>query len=301
MGKLEAFSSSSSYASVKKNNKPTLAKAKGNLFNCLEVEEPFAYFNLSQLPLELRDKIFEYMTAVDDIRSATVLARGLCLNYPHGYRDSLRVCDSETQPDNLNGTLALLSTSHQVSKQFIQVLERTTPHHMKVRLNNSKAFPWIFEVDTRFKVEDVLPTSARMGFPSILYRDDYNITIIEGDAHSSIISSNVFKQLNEKLLGCNTMTQLIIHFQNQNCPWDMAYSYESERAVLDSFIKVAETLPSLSCYAIDVGTSCWELAYTIYACRPKNTVAWCDVRMVRFTSEPALDDFQGVGAHFMMK
>ena len=238
------------------------------------------------------------MTTVDDIRSATVLARRLCLNYPNGYRDSLWVCDSEIQPDNPNGTLALLSTSHQVSKHFIQALERTTSHHMKVRLDNSKACPWIFQVDTRFKVGDVLPTSARMVFLSILYRDDYNITTIEGDAHSSIISSNVFKQLNEKLLGCNTMTQLIIHFQNQHCPWDMAYSYGSERAVLDSFIKVAEILPSLSCYAIGVGTSCWELAYTIYACRLKNTVAWCDARVVRFTSEPTLDDFQGSWSAF---
>lgn len=248
--------------------------ACSNKFSALEIEEPYDYFRLLDLPREIRDEIFDCMTMMRDITSngqevyhqVTTDLRADSIMF-EGSGSRVSRIHSRCRP--ARGTLAMALVSKQVHQELKSAIRRSMPHHIYSEYVGDGA-------DTTLSTRAIarFPTNVRRlyiqnctPYPSYHY-----CRLNKESCRAQLRSGADITPFFDFLRACKVTTELMIDWCEGHRKEHLNRVVEVDE-IYEETIQVVESMPKLQLYGI---RSCERATYSSRSAGK----AWDDSRMI---------------------
>lgn len=257
-----------------KSGKKKAASPATNRFSVLELEEPYEYFPLLELPQELRDQIFDEVVRQRDSRYGRQILAEIRVDQDgvgQYARPSMEFAPYSLTPDipSTRGNRALRFVSKQIRHEYQAAMRRGIPLYVSIELTRRSSSDSL-----RFwrGLFEKLPTTFQRLY---LENDASNVdfcTLHDTRVQEEIRDDPRFSRLEGYLESCSLLTELVIEWCLEECC--SPHRVTTSDAIRPILIQAVEALPNLQKYVI---RTCYA---DVYASRRKGE-EWSDPTVLR--------------------
>ena len=259
-----------SFTARKSNNQElSLLRVQRDPVKFLEADKPYDNSRLLKLPRELRDQIYDLVTA--DVTGVVGKGAGTKLYVWDG---SLNVSSHFS-----SAPTGLLFSNNQLHDETMEWLDKVVPHNHSI----------YFGVDTdknqiEVIMESLEPLKSRISTGA--WRLSIEVTSLNGFRselkvgrerfQNLLVLTSGFAELKELLLECTSTVYLVLTWREDGGTQMLRSQC---RVAMNSLVQVIQTLPAVQRYSIEVGNA------GIYARRASVETSWEDTKVTRFTQD----------------